>query len=198
MAEQALPLTELHLAPTPDGWVQHVLKDFNTFLSDHASAEKKASGMAMNVAAHYPDQPILLEAMVDLAVEELNHYREVMRLILKRKVTPAPDQKDPYVNALNKCIRRGTENFLLDRLLIGAIVEKRGAERFGLVAEALEDAELKRFYQAITASEDRHWQLFIRLAQQHCPDRNIPGRLAELVEAEAQIMLAQPFRAALH
>ena len=198
MAEPDLSVTELTLADTPEQWVHHVLQDFDTFLSDHASCEKKASGMAMNVAAHYPDQPVLLEAMVDLAVEELNHYREVMRLLLKRNVVPAADQKDPYVNALNQCIRRGTENFLLDRLLVGAVVEKRGSERFGIVAEHLQDPELQRFYRSITASEDRHWQLFVRLAEQHCPQQDIAGRLAQLAAAEAEIMLAQPFRAALH
>ena len=87
MAEPDLSVTELTLADTPEQWVHHVLQDFDTFLSDHASCEKKASGMAMNVAAHYPDQPVLLEAMVDLAVEELNHYREVMRLLLKRNAS---------------------------------------------------------------------------------------------------------------
>ena len=83
MAEPDLSLAA-PLGATPDNWVDAVLADFPTFLSDHASAEKKASGMALNVAAHYPDQPKLVAAMVDLAVEELSHYRQVMRLILER------------------------------------------------------------------------------------------------------------------
>ena len=54
-----------------------VLADFDAFLQDHASAEK-ASGMALSIVSHYPDQPTLVQAMVDLAVEELNHYKEVI------------------------------------------------------------------------------------------------------------------------
>ena len=174
------------------------MHSFATFLQDHASCEKKASGMAMAVASHYPDQPELLSAMVDLAVEELNHYREVIRVMLARGITPAPDSKDPYINQLNKHIRRGPENFLLDRLLVGAVVERRGAERFALVAQALEDSSLAKFYDAIAVSEARHWELFYHLAETHCPVDAVAPRFAQLSGIENEIMLTLPVRAALH
>ena len=186
------------LKPSPDGWVEVALAEFETFLSDHASAEKKASGMALNVAAHYPDQPALVSAMVDLAVEELTHYRQVMRLILARGLIPGADVKDPYVNQLNQMVRRGTENFLLDRLLVGAVVERRGAERFGLIAAHVDDDDLQAFYRSIADSEERHWTLFIDLAHSHCDTRHIWPRFNELVEAEAQLIASLPLRAALH
>ena len=110
------------LAPSPPAWIEAVAEDFTAFLQDHASAEKKASGMALNVASHYPDQPQLLSAMADLAVEELTHYREVIRIMLARDVHPAPDSKDPYIHQLNRAIRKGPAEFLLDRLLIGAVI----------------------------------------------------------------------------
>jgi tRNA-(ms[2]io[6]A)-hydroxylase len=192
----------VEIAPTPPGWLEAVLSDFDSFLKDHASCEKKASGMALNIASHYPDQPGLLRAMADLAVEELTHYREVVRLLLDRGLSPGADQRDSYVRALNDLIRTEPEYYLLDRLLIAAVVERRGSERFGLVAAALAqraaDPALINFYQAITASEGRHWSLFVTLAEEHCDTPTIPGRLAELIEAEASIMRAQPFRPALH
>jgi tRNA-(ms[2]io[6]A)-hydroxylase len=199
MAEPDLSLTP-DLAATPEAWVDAVLGDFDAFLQDHASCEKKASGMAMAVASHYPDQPVLLSAMVDLAVEELNHYREVVRLLLARNVTPGPDTKDAYINALNRHVRRGPANFLLDRLLVGAIVERRGAERFALIADNLgdHDAALTKFYRSIASSEQRHWELFYRLACEHCPANQVAERFAELTRIEADIMLRQPLRAALH
>jgi tRNA-(ms[2]io[6]A)-hydroxylase len=197
MAESDLSLAE-PLAATPQAWIDCVKGDFNAFLADHASCEKKASGMALNVASHYPDQPQLLNAMVDLAVEELTHYREVIRLLLRRNLAPAADQKDPYVNALNTQIRRGSENFLLDRLLVGAVVERRGAERFGLLAHALEDPELKKFYAAIAASEERHWTLFIELAKQHCPPDLVWPRFNALQQLETKLISSLPLRPALH
>ena len=190
--------------------------NFNEFLKDHASCEKKASGMALNIASHYPDRPDLLRAMTDLAVEELSHYREVVRLMIERGITPGADRRDLYVRALNQLIRQGTEQYLLDRLLIATVVERRGCERFGLIADALAsnnastltsndgegsasaDLSLAGFYRAITASEGRHWMLFLDLARHHCDPAAIPGRLAEVVEAEAEIMRAQPFGTALH
>ena len=175
-----------------------MLADFDTFLADHASAEKKASGMALNVASHYPDQPELLRAMADLAVEELSHYREVIRIMLARGVTPTPDVKDPYVNALNKLVRRGPENFLLDRLLVGAVVERRGAERFALVAEHIDDPTLQKFYASIAASEARHWTLFVELALAHCDADEVWPRLHELSAAEASLVAELPIRSALH
>ena len=47
------------------------------------------------MVSHYPDQTALVAAMVDLAVEELNHYKEVMRLLMAKGVTPAADRKRP-------------------------------------------------------------------------------------------------------
>ena len=99
---------------------------------------------------------------------------------------------------LNDTIRKGPAHYLLDRLLIAAVVERRGHERFGLIATALGKQPMAKFYQAITASEDRHWQLFINLAETHCERRAIPDRLQSLVDTEASILATLPLRPALH
>ncbi len=155
--------------------------------------------MALSVASHYPNRPKLLAAMADLAVEELTHYREVVRLLISRGLTPAADSKDAYVREFNQAIRKGPEEYLLDRLLVGAVVEARGHERFGLVAQALPAGAEKKFYLAITASEERHWQLFVDLAIHEAaePDAVLP-RLAELVAVEATLIAQQPLAPRLH
>ena len=187
------------LAATPAGWLETVLANFDDFLMDHASAEKKASGMAMSMVSHYPDQPSIVRAMVELAVEELNHYREVMRLILDRQLTPAADLKDPYIHALNGQVRKAAEHFLLDRLVVAAVVERRGAERFALIADNLDsDPALARFYRTIAISEKRHWELFIDLAIKYFDEQVVIERFNELTEREAQVIKTLPLRAALH
>ena len=183
---------------SPDAWLQTVLADFDTFLIDHASCEKKASGMAMSILSHYPDKPVLIREMLNLAVEELSHFRDVMRLVLERQLTPTPDTPDEYVNQLRKHMDQGKEGYLLDRLLVGAIVEARGAERFGLIAAGLPDERLKKFYQGITDSESRHYVLFLTLAEQLCDPALIAPRLDTLLNAEARIISSLPFKAALH
>lgn len=191
----------MDVVPSPDEWLDAVMADFDSFLRDHASCEKKASGMALAIASHYPDRPVILTAMADLAVEELTHYREVLKIMLERGISPGPDIRDPYVRALNGLIRQGPDYYLLDRLLIAAVVERRGNERFGRIAAALEgtgEAALTAFYRAITASEGRHWQLFVDLAGTVSDEGAVQRRLAELVDAEGKLMRAQPPRAALH
>ena len=183
---------------TPAQWVEAVLADFNRFLIDHAQAEKKASGMAMSMLSHYPDKPELVEAMLDLSIEELAHFREVMKLMQKRGLQLTPDEKDPYVNGIRQHMRKGREVYLLDRLLTGAIIEARGCERFGLIAKHHPDKSLQDFYQRIADSEAKHHLLFIELACLYFDDSTVAERLDELLSIEADIAQALPYRAALH
>ena len=199
---QSPPMTILHYQ-TPQAWLDTVLGDFDPFLQDHASAEKKAAGMAVNMISHYPDRRTLVSRMSDLAVEEMTHYREVIRLLHERNMHPADDTKDHYVAALRKEIRKGPEYYLLDQLLIAGIIEARGAERFGLVAEGLPPGRLKNFYEAINRSEERHHQLFFDLAAHYFPRSAahadpVAERLQALLAREAEICAALPLRAALH
>ena len=186
------------LDKTQYSWVEVVLADFNTFLSDHASAEKKASGMALSMASHYPDRPDILIAMTDLAIEELAHYKQVINLILKRGLIPQSDRKDTYVTELNRKARKGRDEFLLDRLLIAALIERRGAERFELIAHHLEDAQLANFYRNLAKSEARHWVLFVNLASGNYPENQIVSRFNELSEIENSILSGLPISARLH
>jgi len=183
---------------TPAVWAEGIANAMDVFLPDHAAAEKKASSMAMTMVSHYPDKPELVLAMIDLALEELSHFRAVVKLMSERGLTLLPDEKDPYVNALRRNCRHGEPHYLLDRLLIAGIVEARGAERFGLVAEALPDGDLKRFYDAITRSELAHQDLFIQLAEKYAAAEVVQKRLHELLVAEATIVSELPVRLALH
>ena len=184
--------------PTPAAWTEAVMTDFDSFLLDHAAAEKKASGMAISMLSHYPDKVELVAAMAELAVEELTHYREVVKWIHRRGLLTAADRKDQYVLALREAIRKGREEYLLDRLLTASIIEARGAERFALVAAALEAGPLQKFYQSIARSEARHFELFLQLAHQYLPAPMIEQRWDELLDIEAHIVARLPVQAALH
>ncbi len=192
------------LYETPALWADTVLSDFNAFLIDHAGAEKKASGMAMSMALHYADKADIVSAMIDLSIEELEHFREVVKIMHARQLQLQKDEKDIYVNKLRKLVRNGRDAYFLDRLLLGCVIEARGAERFGLVANALpegstpEQRALKAFYVAITRSEDRHQDLFLTLAENHFPAETVADRLKEILHFEAEIISSLPFRPALH
>lgn len=183
---------------TSNAWTDIVLNDFNRFLVDHAAAEKKAAGMAMSMVSHYPDRFELVTAMADLAVEETTHFRDVLRIMHKRGVRLAADEKDPYVNQFRRNLRPDSDEYLLDRLLVGGIIEARGCERFRLVGDAVDDPTLKRFYAAIGQSELRHAEQFVELASLYFPKAEVDARLDELLNEEAAIIRELPYRAALH
>ncbi len=183
---------------TPIEWTDSVLADFETFLQDHAAAEKKASGMAMSMLSHYPDRKKLVRAMTDLALEELIHFKQVLKLLMARDVCLGDDKKDQYIADIRKLFRHGRDVFLLDRLLVAAVIEARGYERFSLVAQVLPEGKDKEFYDAIAKSEAKHKDLFVELAYEYFDKEEVDIRLEEILVEEAKICERLPFRAALH
>ncbi len=190
-------MTKLQYETNP-AWVETVLNNFDTFLCDHAAAEKKASGMAISMLSHYPDRTRLVEAMAELAIEEMAHYREVVKIIHSRGQITRKDEKDPYIIEFRKSFRKTSEEYFLDRLLVGGIIEARGAERFSLIGQALEPGSLKNFYQIIARSEEKHIDLFINLANLYFEPNLVQSRLQELLSVEAQITNSLPLRPVLH
>jgi tRNA-(ms[2]io[6]A)-hydroxylase len=184
-------------APTPAAWVDAVRGDFDAFLRDHAACERKASATAMTLASHYRDKEPLVTAMVDLACEELHHFRKVYAFIVARGGQLGDDTKDRYVRELLGLARRAPEVYLLDRLLVAGVIEARGCERFHLLADALE-ADLAPLYADFARSEARHAELFVALAKRYYAEADVDARLHEIREKEAEIMRALPLRPALH
>ena len=181
-----------------DEWLQAVLADFDAFLVDHAACERKAAASALAFVVRYPDRPQLHAPSIELAREELEHFQRVLEIIHARGIPLGPDQKDPYVGALLQELRVGRDARLLDRLLIFAVVEGRGCERFGLIGEHLADPELSQFYRELAQSESRHHGLFLGLAREAFERDAVDQRLDELLAREAEIVRDLPARAALH
>jgi tRNA 2-(methylsulfanyl)-N6-isopentenyladenosine37 hydroxylase len=179
-------------------WLAAVLADFDVFLADHAANERKASSMALSLVAHYPDKPELLNAMIDLALEELIHFKQVVKVMNKRALILQPDRKDPYVNSLRKHMRDGSRKYFLDRLLCASVIEARGAERFALVADNVEDPDLQSFYSVLAKSEANHHHLFVELANHYFDDDEVVTRFDEWAEIEQQVLKDLPIHARLH
>lgn len=185
-------------APTRPDWTAAVLADLDAFLLDHAANERKASASALALVAHYPDRPELVRRCIDLAIEELEHFREVQRRIAERGLSLGPDTRSEYLRRLSAEFRDGSEHYFLDRLLTAAIVEARGCERFGLLAAALPEGDLRDFYRGLARSEVRHHETYLSLARAYFDAGEAERRLAELLDAEARLLEAQPLRAALY
>ncbi|MEE2751173.1 MAG: tRNA-(ms[2]io[6]A)-hydroxylase [Myxococcota bacterium] len=190
-------MLELHTRSS-DEWIAAVLGNFDAFLLDHAACEKKASAMALTFVARYPDREAIIDPMIQLAREELTHFHRVYKLMSARGLRFQADEKDPYLKALIPQTRQGRDPEFMDRLLMAAVVEARGCERFGLLAKALNDPELHEFYDEIARSESRHASLFTDLAAVYFPTDEIQDRLEFWLKQEAIAIASIPPRPALH
>jgi tRNA 2-(methylsulfanyl)-N6-isopentenyladenosine37 hydroxylase len=188
------------VASTNPQWVKTVMADFPAFLQDHADCERKASAMAMSFVAKYPDRVEIIPELIETGVEELEHFRRVYVHMAKRGIRLAREmQQDPYITALIKLCHTDPINRFLDRLLLASIIECRGAERFRLVCNAIEnDDELKEFYHMLWVSEAKHGNVFVKMALNYFPEKQVYARLNELNTAEGKIVDGLPLRAALH
>jgi tRNA-(ms[2]io[6]A)-hydroxylase len=77
-------------------------------------------------------------------------------------------------------------------------VECRGAERFRIIAEALEDQSLKAFYTSLWKAETKHGHQFVDMALEYGEAESTMARLLELAEREAEIVQTLAWRASLH
>ena len=188
------------VAATRPEWVKTVMADFPAFLQDHADCERKASAMAMSFVAKYPDRVEIVPELIETGVEELEHFQQVYRHMAKRGIRLAKEMtQDPYITALIDLCHSDPSRRFLDRLLLASIIECRGAERFRLVWEAIEnDEELKEFYHMLWASEAKHGNIFVKMALNYFPGKQVYGRLKELNQAEGKVVSNLPLRAALH
>lgn len=184
---------------TPKEWAYQALEDFDSFLQDHADCERKASSMAMSFVAKCPDKTEIIPELIETALEELEHFRDVYNIMEKRGVKLQHNiPEDIYMKKLIKLCRSGRDERLMDRMLLASIVECRGAERFRLIEEALEDQELKRFYKQLWASEAKHGNIFVKMALLYWPENDVYTRLNELTVLEGEIMEKTPWKPALH
>jgi tRNA-(ms[2]io[6]A)-hydroxylase len=187
------------ICDSPEGWLETVMGDFDSFLQDHANCERKASSMAMSFVAKYPNRTEIIPELIETAVEELEHFQDVYAIMEERGIQlPAKMTEDLYVKDLIKTCRNGREERFLDRLLWASVIECRGAERFRLIYEALPKGELKKFYHRLWASEAKHGHIFVKMALTYFKPEQVYPRLEELAEIEAKVLLALPLKAALH
>lgn len=187
------------IEPSKQEWLDAVMADFNSFLQDHADCERKASAMAMSFVAKYPDRKEIIPELIETGIEELEHFQMVYKLLAERGAPLNHSiREDLYVKALIKQCHSGREERFMDRLLIASVVETRGAERFKLIAEALEDPELQKFYKMLWTSEAKHGHIFVKMALNYFPEEKVYERLQWWIEREAEVINGLEIKAALH
>ena len=181
---------------TPIEWATATLSHPLELLNDHAHLEKKAATNALELLNRWPEPnppEDWVTAMTAVARDEVEHLATVTRLLARRGGKLSRQHGNPYASDLHKLVRKGRgKEELIDRLMISALIEARSCERFKLLGEAVEnDAELRKLYRGLWASEHGHYRTFIQLAEEILPDRVIAKRWNEMLDAEARLIQKQ-------
>jgi tRNA 2-(methylsulfanyl)-N6-isopentenyladenosine37 hydroxylase len=169
---------------TPESWFDHAAVCWCELLVDHANCEKKAASTALSLIFTYSEDMDLTVSMSRLAREELRHFEQVQRLMRELQVPFKRLSPARYAEGMRRAIRRDEPGRLLDLLICGALIEARSCERFVGLAPRLADP-LRGFYAGLAASETRHHQLYLRLAEQRYPEqwREVMRTLSEVEAA---------------
>jgi tRNA-(ms[2]io[6]A)-hydroxylase len=184
--------------PTDAAWVAAALRDIDGVLVDHAHCEMKAASNALSLATRPSADTALALALTDLAREEIDHFQRVLSLLSARGVPLGPPSVDAYAAELRSAAKSVAPDTQLppvvDRLLIGALIEARSCERFKLLAaataHAAEHAAPHALWSELFEAEALHYGTFVDLATR-CAGGNRPrvcARLERLADFEGMIV----------
>jgi tRNA-(ms[2]io[6]A)-hydroxylase len=191
-------------------WATRALSSLDRILVDHAHCEMKAASNAIALSARCLAEPEIVAALVELAEEELDHFKRVLAEIQRRGLALEPPAEDTYAALLLKKANasgrdKSAKGAVADRLLVGSLIEARSCERFKLLSAALrgtgeeDHAALADFYDELFAAEARHHRVFVELAERVLGDpERARARLAALAELEADVVRGLPNDATIH
>jgi len=134
----------------------------------------------------------MLRKMVALIKEELLHFEQVLAILRQLNIEYVRLSASRYASSLVKHVRTYEPAALVDKLIIGALIEARSCERFSLLAPILPE-RISGFYQRLLKSEARHFQDYLSLADQVAKldkkvERQFLQRIDFLAECEAELI----------
>lgn len=179
--------------PTDPRWVNIVEKNIQEILIDHAFCEQKAASNAISIIVQYPMYPDLVEAMTAICQEEMEHFRMVHDKLQERGLTLGFERKDPYVNDLAEFLRHNKTNsspegLFVNKMLFAAMIEARSCERFKILSEEINDADLREFYRSLMESEARHYTTFLGFARKYGGKVDVDANWKAFLDFEATLM----------
>lgn len=176
--------------PTDPRWVRIAEKNMADILTDHAWCEQKAATNAISIITRNHELTDVVDALMEIAKEELEHFAMVHQKIKERGLTLGREGKDEYVRDLAKYINRGGSSLsrLIDNLLFSAMIEARSCERFRILSEEIADEDLRVFYRELMESEANHYTVFLGLARKYGGRKEVDERWQDFLRFEATLM----------
>ena len=185
---------------TSTSWAEIAKDNLEQILTDHAFAEQKASANAISIIINYSEETDLVKDMSDIAIEELEHFRMVHQLMIKRGFVLGREQHNDYAKSLQKFFpkTKDRQTALINRLLVAALIEARSCERFKVFSENMQDEELSKFYKDLMVSEANHYTLFLGYARKYMDRKTVDEKWKSLLAFEAEMMKSRGTKATVH
>ena len=185
---------------TDPRWANIAESNLEEILTDHAWCEQKAATNAITLIANNSEHHDLVEELTAIAIEEMEHFQQVVSLIKERGYTLGRERKDDYVGQLVKFSKRdGSRNTaFIDRLLFAAMIEARSCERFRVLSLHIKDKELAKFYHDLMVSEAGHYTTFLNFARKYTIDVDVDRRWKEWLDFEGKLITSFGNKEAIH
>lgn len=186
--------------PTKKEWANIAKNDLQQILTDHAFAEQKAASNAVSIIINYSEETEMVSAMSEIAIEEMEHFKMVHDLMVKRGMTLGRGQSNDYAKKLQQFFpkTKDRKQALIQRLLVAALIEARSCERFKVLSENVNDAELAKFYRDLMISEANHYVTFLNFARKYEDRKIVDKKWQELLAYEAEFMKERGVTAKVH
>jgi tRNA-(ms[2]io[6]A)-hydroxylase len=185
---------------TETSWAEIAKDDLQQILTDHAFLEQKAASNAVSIIINYSEETELVKEMSTIAIEEMQHFKMVHLLMVKRGFVLGREQKNDYAIRLQKFFKKTKDRTeaLIQRLLVAALIEARSCERFKVFSENMEDEELSKFYKNLMVSEANHYTVFLKFARQYQDRKIVDQKWNALLAFEAKMMKERGKLAKIH
>jgi tRNA-(ms[2]io[6]A)-hydroxylase len=172
----------------PADWLPKVLANLPAVLVDHAHLERKAATTSLNLEK-YRDLYPRVDELNAIAIEELQHFQLVLKLLRQRGIPFSQPFPSPWISGLMRAIRGGQRPQVIDHLVCCALIEGRSCEKFQMLARELTtiDPDLAQFYAGLVESEGNHYATYWLMARE-IDEAEADRRLDFYLDLDAQLI----------
>lgn len=172
----------------PEEWLPKVRENLAAVLVDHAYLERKAATTALNLEK-YVELYDRVSELNAIAIEELQHFELVLRLLRERNIPFGGAMRSPWISGMMSAIRKGRRHQVIDHLVVCALIEGRSCEKFQILSQGVRDLDtpLADFYASLVESEGNHYATYLIMAR-HIDFEETERRLDYFLDLDAKLI----------
>ena len=99
----------------PAFWLPKIRSNLGAVLVDHAHLERKAATSALNMEK-YDELFDRVSELNAIAIEELQHFEQVLGLLRERGIPFSAAKKSPWISGMMTQVRKGRKQQVIDHL----------------------------------------------------------------------------------